>query len=269
MARTSNPHEAAIKAWETRGRAHPGAGSNPTRVRSEYFSKRGWSGPRTFTPSQMVFAAREYSEEEVRDFTRKTFGRELSRDDIADLAGAPPESEVQIALRDDSDERRYGGPNIGIYVYFPDRAGACYRVFDPVKKIITNEQMRVDKNLRGKGIGTAVFEVEVETAAKLGLKRIEVEAIGDANSSANGYYTWARLGFEGDVKGPNGDTVKLSKLMSSPEGRDWWKQNGTDFFGTFDLSPTSVSMRVFSEYRRLKRQALESEARAEAGWARE
>jgi hypothetical protein len=46
------------------------------------------------------------------------------------------------------------------------------------------------------GVGLRSFKTQVEGARRLGVKRIELWAAGDPrDTSYNGYYTWARFGF--------------------------------------------------------------------------
>src|SRR5512144_2843316 len=49
MARTKDPHAAALKAWETRGRAQETAGGAPTQLRGD-FAREGprWKGEETW-----------------------------------------------------------------------------------------------------------------------------------------------------------------------------------------------------------------------------
>ena len=94
MARTSDPHAATIKAWETRGRARPGTGSavGPTQQGSD------WSGGRR--PASMHSAAVPLTElpdpefPETKDYARfiaardshplVAFMSDLSESDLAD-----------------------------------------------------------------------------------------------------------------------------------------------------------------------------------------
>lgn len=247
-------HERALKAWETRGRAIRGTGSNPNQIREDVYAREQWSEPRTFTGAQ---------DQKIREHARRYFRREFSQDDVADLAGAPPGSEVEIELGVGS-----GWPEgaIGVEVRFPDNAGSSYRIIDPTsvepyRGTIYNQDMTIGWGRKGRGIGSASFELEVESAAKHGFESIRVTAVGKKGGATvrsiqpNGYYTWARLGFESEdpVAGPNGPT-SLTALMSQPGGASWWKENGKSFFGIFDLRQSSTSMRVFNEYRRMRRE---------------
>jgi hypothetical protein len=44
------------------------------------------------------------------------------------------------------------------------------------------------------------------------------------------------------------DANKLSDLMKTQEGRNFWKAEGEGFKGTFDLTPNSTSRKVLFAY---------------------
>lgn len=146
------------------------------------------------------------------------------------------------------------------------------------------EQILVAPGKQKRGIGFRIFSQQVKTAKGLGYHVIKAGAAGhgdkitveDHNWEAqglihpNGYYTWPRLGFDGNIhqvmrkrsrlknkelndvaadfykKFPN--VKKVSQLMLTKRGRDWWKAYGGYFVGTFKLSDTSISHRVLIKY---------------------
>jgi hypothetical protein len=211
-------------------------------------------------------------EDEVRALTKEYFGQEMSRDDVADLSGVlrGGTSTVRIGV-----QRRYEGSDgeaqVGLIVTTTLKdsegreVGFQSRVIN--RDEIYNSEFRVNSNYRGADpmptsfgphLGFQSFRSQIDAATKFGYKRITNHAVGSGTNQegqdttgSNGFYTWARFGFEGEVMGPQG-VVKVSSLMTTPAGRTWWRTNGEAFEGTFDLNPNSLSMRVFSEYRRLK-----------------
>jgi 2'-5' RNA ligase len=113
----------------------------------------------------------------------------------------------------------------------------------------------------GTGLGTRVFHEQVQAASAAGFKKITCEAIREAgeHGDTNGYYTWPRLGYSGEI--PKSLLSKLSTdlpshasettvhgLMKTKEGRDWWKEHGESFSATFDLTQSSTSRQVLDEY---------------------
>ncbi len=153
---------------------------------------------------------------------------------------------------------------------------------------ISNEFMVVAPNKQKQGIAARAISQQVETATEQGYKLIEAGAAGkgthvptDDHELSNliqgltnpaGYYTWARLGFDAPLKPffkereksgwedwktnaaefyrkfPRETTEKVSNLMMTEEGRDWWKKYGGYFEGQFDLENNSASRRVLAKY---------------------
>jgi HK97 family phage portal protein len=112
--------------------------------------------------------------------------------------------------------------------------------------VVENEHFYMPKDQTGTGLGTKVFASQVDKAAKMGFKRIDT--IGGRSEEMNGYYTWPRLGYDGMVKGPDGQPTRLTDLMRTKEGRDYWKQNGVQMKMSFDLSENSRSRKILDAY---------------------
>src|SRR5690606_31950251 len=101
------------------------------------------------------------------------------------------------------------------------------------KKVIFNAGLSVGKDHRGLGLGTRIFSEQVSEAVKNGFDRIETD--GGAARDENGYYTWPRLGYDRSMGVSDwpwsapppsfGSVNKISDLMKTPEGREWWKQH--------------------------------------------
>ena len=110
---------------------------------------------------------------------------------------------------------------------------------------------------KGTGKGTKIFSEIESNATAQGFDRITCIAGGKGGEKGqNGYYTWARLGFDANLpehivsKAKDGgfDASKVSDLMKTPEGRSWWKDNGCALEMTFDLSDDSYSQKTLAEY---------------------
>ncbi len=148
-------------------------------------------------------------------------------------------------------------------------APSGYKTADPYVMVTTNndhmssiavyrDHLRIgwmSANETHKGVGFRVLSDIVDAAtdrdfSHIGLEAAREEANNPVNNM-NGYYTWARLGFDGKVDGPNGK-VKVSELMKTKSGREWWLENGDSFNGEFDLSVGSLSSRVLKAYRKEK-----------------
>jgi hypothetical protein len=176
-----------------------------------------------------------------------------SLQEVPEAVGAPAGAKVAMRLTFDDNGRRIGvslrnGDELGIPIM------ERYLAFDAEgKKYMHNAGIAVAKT--GGGEGTKIFRTQVESAVKHGFDYIRTDA--DASGTSNGYYTWPRLGYDKDihstmlVKLPSElkGATKVSDLMKTPEGREWWKKNGTTLKDArFDLKDGSLSRKVFDEY---------------------
>lgn len=104
---------------------------------------------------------------------------------------------------------------------------------------------------QGKGLGARMFYNIADSAKKNGFKRIEL--IAAKGEGYNGYISWARYGFDlnptyaqeitrfGELVRTSTlpeikDARNLRDLMSTANGRAFWRENGFEFHGVFDLS---------------------------------
>ena len=195
----------------------------------------------------------------------------LSHEQWGDIVGAQPSARVYVY------------PNMGdveIFVDHPD-----YRSKRRLSRsgLIENVEMRISPRARHSGLATRIFAKQVESAIGLGFRSIECGASGQGtmvrvqedlypyrHPKWGGYYAWGRLGFDGDIselmmsrksspsahlRGIADDfyatfpaVKRVSQLMKTPEGRDWWQKFGGYFNGVFNLKKGSLSRRVLSEY---------------------
>jgi hypothetical protein len=197
------------------------------------------------------FSSDSLSEDDVKDFTKRRFGEAYSREDMAKMAGALPGSEVSIV------DSELSSSSLEVNITFMGDDG--FPIGSARRTIyhdtVENNEIEFQKGFRGKGLGLQVFEQQVDELSKRGYKTIEAQCAGFPASAdqgiQNGYYTWAKFGYNGEVEGPNGWTT-VHELMKTPDGSAWWRANGHEFNGVFSLDPGSDSRRVFDEYRRLK-----------------
>ena len=118
-------------------------------------------------------------------------------------------------------------------------------------------------------LGVSAFARQVENAQAMGVDRIETNAyrlrgvIDPATGKErwSGYYVWPRYGYDGPIPAslkasPEWSTVpsplrgakKVSELMVTEEGRDWWKEHGEAIDVKFNLKRGSESMRTLDDY---------------------
>ena len=124
------------------------------------------------------------------------------------------------------------------------------------RPVMRNESITVTE--KGKGTGTRLFAAQVADLARRGFSHIETTAEGSKKDplGRNGYYTWARLGYDGPIpaatrsKLPEGlaDATSVQDLLARPGGLAAWKEHGQTFNGAFDLDPQSRSSRVLAAY---------------------
>jgi hypothetical protein len=196
------------------------------------------------------------------NFGQKLFGRPLSKSDYVALTGALPGSKIELQME---------GSRMHLYVEHP-----LYRahrvVFRDRNGILTmkNEAFALkDHAQRGRGIGTRVFARQVDGVAKLGIKSIKTYAIredaSNPSDSFNGYYTWARLGYNATLRlrdkhklldshnsalaalGAH-NTVTLHELFHMSGGREHWRKHGDTIDMRFDPTPGSPHRQRLDKY---------------------
>jgi hypothetical protein len=188
----------------------------------------------------------------VRAEIRAIFGRDLSLGQLAALSGAFDRSfRVEI--------RRAGPNRLELSARGRVDGGSVLmeRWITRTKAgpVIHNDLFT--SGVKGSGVGTRAFGYQVEAAGAAGVARIETTAAraGDMN----GYYTWARLGYDAPMSGAKAEAAgravgypvaSLADLMRTPRGRDWWKRNGTTRAMAFDPTPGSPARLRLEEYRR-------------------
>ncbi|UOP04999.1 hypothetical protein [Conchiformibius kuhniae] len=189
-------------------------------------------------------------------------GRVLSRWDLAELSGAADGSEISFVEYPEA-TAMYRTPALKIIVANAD-------VYDvPMHRaillqadgslILRNESQYLLAEQQGKGIATEALKQQIIAARKLGIERIETYAV--RGETENGYYTWARLGFDGDLTADILNRLpddlhhakRVSDLMQTERGREWWKRNGKTINLAFDLQNNSLSIRMFRHYLSSKR----------------
>jgi hypothetical protein len=195
----------------------------------------------------------------VEDTIKKIFGAGVTMEDLAHAAGALPQAKIEIGADPKFNE---------VLVYWKSGDAWALRAFRKAPDGPYMENVKFVVTDTGKGLGTRIFAKQVYEAGKLGCKEITASADREearaGRIAVNGYYTWPRLGFDTDLK--NIDTIsvdkklakaikekfpdanKLSDLMKTQEGRNFWKAEGEGFKGTFDLTPNSTSRKVLFAY---------------------
>jgi hypothetical protein len=134
------------------------------------------------------------------------------------------------------------------------------RSYDYEKMSIKNSIFEVFN--KGNGTGLEVFNRQVKEAQNKNFKKIDTFAAKYLNGEpANGYYTWARMGYSPE-KGwlekfnsysPKYKGIKdFETLFKTDGGLEYWNKEGMAFDGSFDLSPNSESIRLLNNYTKSK-----------------
>jgi len=178
----------------------------------------------------------------------QVFGRRLNDRELASMVGAPDDAIVTLG-------RGYERGEFGITIHSPlmdarrtiskDRHGNV---------VMHNDIFTVKKEAQGKGVGTAVFGRQVEQAQKLGVTKIETSAA--RSQTFNGYYTWARMGYDAPLTSRIREqlprelarSTRVSDLMRSKEGQKWWEKHGEWTEMEFDLKAGSRSWETHRAY---------------------
>jgi hypothetical protein len=122
-------------------------------------------------------------------------------------------------------------------------------------------EVRTAAGQGGQGLGVEAFVRQVAGARALGVRYFKLWAAGDYFAkSRNGYYTWARFGFEAPLmshqKGLLTDELADAETVNDVirmGGENWWRRYGGDAEMLFDLSDESEMMALFKRYLREKK----------------
>jgi len=191
-------------------------------------------------------------EEGALEFAWQLFGQIFNDEDLAYLAGALDGATVNVNVSRQKnwlylsvvDPSRFEVYETSIRY---DAKGELYGYIHEVRTAIGQ---------RGKGLGARAFLRQVNGAKALGLKRFELWAAGYLfDGSRNGYYTWARFGFDATLTSEQKNLLVASLIGSETVnqviangGKDWWKRYGSDVGMIFDLNDESAMMRTFKQY---------------------
>lgn len=239
---------------------------------------------------------------QIEQASASLFGEAKTPEELAQLIGAPPGAEVAIVPDYKGDLSLYmRGPitDSGGYPYMnwvdghmvrEEREYVATRTMyrDGEELVIYNASFFMGEAYQGQGLGLQVFSDEVQNAIDAGISHIKTDAAGDGliplgtEDRANGYYTWARMGYIGDLPQKSldrlgaaiadgtapsewGSYTTVQELMQTSAGRDWWKANGSAWEGVFDLSDGSLSRKMLSDYLREKGMYTQADAIATGG----
>ncbi|QZA80845.1 hypothetical protein [Deefgea piscis] len=166
-------------------------------------------------------------------------GRQINAELAAKLTGAPDGSTIEMWLEDDI-SAHFKIRN----ALFEAPAEREIQAYDGGYILVLNNYLRIKPEYQSQGIGVRMFAHEVSTAKELGVTQIMLWAAGNSKDTTyNGYYTWARFGFDAeltdadkaDLPSELAHNQTIQDLMQTAFGREWWKKNGTGRTMFFDV----------------------------------
>jgi hypothetical protein len=210
-------------------------------------------------------------EDKAHEAARELMGNKAWGRDLAACAGAPDGARVIDVHRSEYKGRvEYSVEFSGTQKYKdPDTGKVTDEEYEGYRTLVKHpDGTKTIENgsFSGKGAGLGMLGRQVENASRAGFEKIETFAAGQGggvtgqrnpDSHYNGYYTWPRFGYQGNVEPEHiarmppalqADVAqaggKISGLMATKAGRDWWLGHGDSLSATFDLRPGSYSQRT-------------------------
>jgi uncharacterized protein len=210
---------------------------------------------------------------DAHELARQVLGPNATAHDLVSVAGIPDGARVDVTTLEGAGKHAYVRATGSTQVRNPDTGEMEQKQYMAERTIsVRPDGTRSIHNdsFEGKGSGLAMFGRQVENATKWGFTHIETYAAGSGYGTTgerppegayNGYYTWPRFGYDGKISpvvvGKMPDNVyssveaaggKVSGVMSTKEGRDWWLGHGDSLDVKFDLTPGSYSQDTLNTY---------------------
>ncbi len=203
-----------------------------------------------------------FSQERAQRELEQTLGRRVSKEEVGNLAGATDKAKINVSR----------GRGAGEIDFMTEGKGYdAITVLQTEKEVLYIDRVFVEEAAQGRGLGTEIVGRIVGQAKKMGYT-VKLEAAAGLASDGtvmNGYYTWARLGFDGPLprgwlrqaqsQGLKGvpssvkKAKKVSDLMKTKRGRQIWKDFGTSVDLSMPTTSGSAELRVLEQYLAKKR----------------
>jgi hypothetical protein len=187
-----------------------------------------------------------------RDAVRLIFGRDLEDSEIGHAVGAFDGARLVVT-------GSRGRVSVDIYHEWIDTQERS--IYLSGEGIEMRNNYFIKSGNAPSGVGIRSFARQVFGARRLGIKKITTYAAGHrGHRNYNGYYTWARLGYNADLYRREMDALPahlrgsrdLHDLFSKPGGAEWWREYGDERSMEFSLDGRSKSMRRLLKYLREK-----------------
>jgi hypothetical protein len=196
-----------------------------------------------------------FDNQRVNDFMQRHLpGKSI--EDVLPITGAMDGSNITVTIKVVDDDFA-----LALSVDHPLYKERSHRTLKITEDglVLSNDLLKVIDSA-SQGIGTRIFASQVYASQQLGVHHIETYAAGQKGSVWNGYYTWPRLGYDAPIPSlkrqrlPKSlqEATRVSHLMASKKGQQWWKDNGSSIELEFDLSPNSYNSKYLAEYLKAK-----------------
>lgn len=201
----------------------------------------------------------QFKNERAEKIWKETMG-DIPLDRLPSLLGMNDgESSLEVSKEGNAVQINVSNPRYDALRYFEKRGEEL---------VCKNYSIEVKPEYREKGLGSEIFTNQVRELQKNGFSYIEADL--SRAEGMNGYYTWPRLGYDAplssalseygdeedfakDIRKLFPGTETILDLMSTQEGREWWKKNGVSIDkGRFDLTSGSRSLQVLEAYQKEK-----------------
>lgn len=238
-------------AWDPSRHPHEPAGSSIGGRFARVLEALGITTP---TSAEQPQRDRGYKVKElgplVLDQVSRALGKRITVQDLGELAGAPDGSHIQAARVNEFEGKRT------LLIRCDHDHWTGVRILNLDNRVIKNALMTVSPEVQGNGIGVRALATQVDTAVRLGFKEIHTNCAGNKGSDYNGYYTWARLGYDGPIPdefrprlpAEYRQAKTIHQLFAMRGGPEAWKEHGGDWDGEFDLSGGSHSRAILRAY---------------------
>lgn len=226
-------------------RSHPAAAAAVPRIAQPPTTHGGHSGGSTRDEPTLAPWIDAPEQAQAEAAYERIFGRKMTMAELGALSGARAGDVVYAVAMN---QRR-----LRVYAEGP-RFERAFEVWRARGKVIVEDQNTESSHAHRGHVGQDIVQ-GMQTIARLGVDELRAEAA--RSGSMNGYYTWARMGFVGNIprsvlpaaRAAFGRHVdRVEELMRLPGGRQWWKEHGDTWGATFDFTPGSYSMRTLATW---------------------
>lgn len=191
----------------------------------------------------------------AKELALQLFGRALTDEEIATAAGALDGAMLEVRPR-----KYQGGMELFVDIRderWIDAQQRGFRQDADDSLYIWNHRFKKKKDA-ARGLGLKSVVRQIVAAQRLGIARIEMFALGDANDPEyNGYYRWAIYGYDAKLTASELVLLRLDPDLFGAQtvndvmqrgGKEWWRTQGSARKMIFDLSPDSSMMDTLRGY---------------------